>query len=61
MDDSTEGRYNMILGRDLITTMVLGIFFPDHVIIGNAVPHGGCSAPTGDVNNHDCKHLMDYF
>ena len=41
VDDSVEGRYNVILGRDLLTTLVLDIKFSDNVIIGVDVPFEG--------------------
>ena len=34
INESTNGRYNMILGRGLLTALVLDIKFSDNVIIG---------------------------
>ena len=34
MDESTNDRYNMILGRDLFTTLGLDLQFSDNVVIG---------------------------
>ena len=34
VDDSTESRYNMILGRYLLTKLGLYLKFSEHVIIG---------------------------
>ena len=31
-DDSTKGRYYMILGRDILTALVLHLNFSEHVI-----------------------------
>ena len=32
VDDSVKGRYDMILGRDLLTALGLNVRFSDHVI-----------------------------
>ena len=48
MDESTTGRYDMILGRDLLTAMVMDLKFSGNVIHGGEVPY---SAPMVDVNN----------
>ena len=32
MDDSAKGKYDLILGRDLVTALVLNIKFSDHAI-----------------------------
>ena len=59
VDNYTEGRYNMILGRYLITTMVLDIKFSDNIIIDRAGTHEGFLAPMVDRNNYEFKILMD--
>ena len=51
VDKSTNGRYNMILGRDLLTALVLDIKFSDHFILGGEGPYEGYSAPMVDVSN----------
>ena len=51
VNDSTNGRYDMILGRDLITTLGLDLKFSEKVIIGGGGPYGGCSTPMVDVIN----------
>ena len=51
VDESTTGRYNMILGRDLLTTLGLDLKFYENVIHSGEVPYNGCSAPMVDVNN----------
>ena len=43
VDDYIEIRYAMILGRDLLTTMVIGIKFSEIVILGSARSYEGCS------------------
>ena len=42
----------MILGRDIITTLVLDIKFSDNVVIGVEGPYGGFLAPLVDVSNY---------
>ena len=37
--ESSEGGYNMILGRDLLAALVLGIKFCDNVINSNNGPY----------------------
>ena len=32
VDESDKGRYDIILGRDLLTALVLNLKFSDHVI-----------------------------
>ena len=59
MDNSDEGKYGMILGRGIITTLGLDIKFSEHVLIRGAGPYEGCLAPMVDVNNYDFKHLTD--
>ena len=34
VDESTNGKYDMILGRDLLTALGLDLNFSDNVIIG---------------------------
>ena len=42
MDESTNGRYDMILGRDLLTAVVMDLKFSDNVIIDGEVQYKGC-------------------
>ena len=41
VDESTNGRYDMILGRDLLTALVIDLKSSDNVIIGGEVPYKG--------------------
>ena len=59
MDESTNGRYDMILGRDLITALGLDFKFSDNIIIGGDGPYQGCSAPMVDLSNYEVKSLTD--
>ena len=43
----------MILGRYLLTAVVMDVFFPQNVTIGGKVPYEVCSAPMVDVSNYD--------
>ena len=51
MDESTNGIYDMILGRDLLTALVLDLKFSKNVIIGEEVPYERCSLSMVDVRN----------
>ena len=42
MYDYTEGRYNKILGRDLLTTLGSDLHFSDCIMIGDKGPYEGC-------------------
>ena len=42
VDESTNGRYDMILGRDLLTALVMDLKFSDNVIIDGEVQYKGC-------------------
>ena len=52
VDESTNGRYNMILDRDLITTLEMDIMFSDNVIIGADIKYEWCTATIVDVSNY---------
>ena len=55
MDKSTNGRYNMILGRDLPTDLK----FYENVIIGGEGPYEGCLAIGIDISNCDFTYITD--
>ena len=57
VEKSTNGRYDMILGRDLITTLGLDIIFSEGVIICRKIPYKGFLAPLVDVSNYDFKYI----
>ena len=59
MDESTNGRYDMILGRDLITALGLDFKFSDNIIIVNEGPYEGYSTPLVDVSNHNFTSITD--
>ena len=59
VDESTNCRYKIILGRDLLTTLGLDLKFSENVIIGGEGPYEGCSAPMVDVKKYNFKSITD--
>ena len=59
VDESTESRYNMILGRHLFTVQGLDIKFSKHVIIDDNGPYEGFLAPLVDINEYKFEQLTD--
>ena len=57
VDESITVRYEIILGRDLLTALELDLKFFENVIHGGEGPYKGCSAPIIDVNNYDFNIL----
>ena len=51
VDKSTNGRYDMILGRDLLTSLGIDLNFTHNVIIGREGPYEGYSEPMVDIIN----------
>ena len=49
--DSTAGRYNMILGRYLLTALGLDLKFSKNIFIDGEGPYEGCLGPMIDVLN----------
>ena len=45
----------MILGRYLLTALVLDLNFPENIVIGGEGPYEGCSSPMVEVRNDDFK------
>ena len=45
VNDSAKGRYDMILGRDILTELGLNLKFFDHVIEAYERPFRGSMAP----------------
>ena len=45
VDDSAKGRYNMILGRDLLTELGFNLKLSEHVIKAGDVPFEGSINP----------------
>ena len=57
VDNFTNIRYNMILGRDLINALGLDIKFSGNIVIGGKGSYKGCSASMVDFSNDDFKCL----
>ena len=55
--ESTTGRYNMILGRDLLTVLGMDLNVSENIILGGEGPKKGCSAPMVGVNNYEFNIL----
>ena len=51
IDESTNGRYDMILGIDLLTEIGLDLKFTNNVILGREGPYEGYYSPMVDVSN----------
>ena len=51
------GRYAMILGRDLLTTLGLNLKFSDHVIKPYDGTFKGSTAPMVDLGMYEFKYL----
>ena len=58
-DEYNTGRYDIILGRDLLTVLGLDLKFSENVIIVREVPYKGCSSPIVDVSNYDFKSIIN--
>ena len=59
VDKSTNGRYDMILGRYLLTALGLNIKFYKNVIIGGEGPYEGCSESMVDISKYDFNIITD--
>ena len=53
IDESIHGRYYIILGRDLLTALVLDLKFSNNIIFGVEGPYEGYSVPMVDVINYN--------
>ena len=49
----------MILGRDLLTALVLDNNFSESIVISGEGPYEGCSTPMDGLNNYNLKPLTD--
>ena len=59
VDNKTNSKYNMILGRDLLTALVLDLKFSENIIIGGEGPYEGYLSPMIDCSNCDFKSLTE--
>ena len=56
---STNSRYYMILGRYLLTALVLYLKFLENIILGGDGPFKGWSAPMVDISTYDFKPVTE--
>ena len=59
MGDSIKGRYDIILGRDLLATLGFDLRFSFCVMIGGKVPYEGYLSPMVDERNFYYTPLTD--
>ena len=59
VDESTQGRHNMIPGIYLLTDSVLDLKFYGWIIVGVKIWYEGCSSPMVDVSNYNYAPLTD--
>ena len=57
VDDSTKGRYDMILGRYLLTQLVLNLKFSNHVTESDDGPFMRATTPMVDLGAYVFKDL----
>ena len=57
MDDSAIGRYDMILGRDLLTELVLNLKLSNHIIEVDDEPFKVYTAPIVDLGTYQFTDL----
>ena len=53
MDETTNRRYAIILGRNILTPLGMYLKFSDNIIIGGKLSYEGCSAPIVDVSSYN--------
>ena len=59
VNESTNDKYDMILGRYLLTALGLEIIFSENFMIGGEVPYKGWSVPMVDVTNYSFWFITD--
>ena len=57
VDDSAKGRYDMILGRDILTCLEFNLEFSDCVIEAYDGTFKGTTAPMVDLGTYKFKYL----
>ena len=53
VDDSTKGRYDMILVRDMLTALELNKKLSEHVIKSDGGPLKGSTSPMVDLGTYE--------
>ena len=59
VDSKTNSRYDIILGRDLLTALGLDLRFSENIIICGEGTYEGCLTPMVDSSNYDFKSLTE--
>ena len=57
VDDSAKGRYDMILGRDILIELRSNLRFSDHIIKADYGPFKGSKIPMVDLGKCEFKDL----
>ena len=57
VDESNKVRYDMILGREILTVLGLNLKFSDHVIEEDDIPFKGYTASMVDLGTYEFKDL----
>ena len=57
VDESAKGRYDVILGRDILTKLGLNLELYDHVIEANDGTFKGCTVSMVDLGMHEFEDL----
>ena len=57
VDDSAKGRYDMIMGQDLLTELVLNLKFSEHVIEADDGTFKGYTTPMVNFGTYIFKYL----
>ena len=59
VEESTNSRYDIILGRDLINALGMDLKFSENIIVDGEGLHEGLSAPMVDVSNQEFESITD--
>ena len=54
MDNSNKGRYDTILGRDLLIKLALNLKLSEHIIEAYDGPSKGSTAPMVNIGTYEC-------
>ena len=57
VDESTEGRHDMIIGRDLLNTLGINIKLSYNTIDYGKGTYQGCTTTMADLNNYDFNFI----
>ena len=57
MDDFAKGRYNIILGRNILELLLLNLKLSEHIIKSDDGPLKVSVAPVVDLGTHEFRNL----